>query len=86
MAYSLSDNKFVIRYVVGNTDPEKMPDEAAIAKQTERLNDALSRGGRLVAQEKNFFILNIGEHQVVSQYIVYHVGFERKPYWYKEEP
>lgn len=86
MAYSLSDNKFVIRYVVGNTDPEKMPDEAAIAKQTERLNNALSRGGRLMAQEKNFFILNIGEHQVVSQYIVYHVGFERKPYWYKDKP
>ena len=86
MAYSLSDNKFVIRYVVGNTDPEKMTDEAAIAKQTERRNDALSRCGRLVAQEKNFFILNIGEHQVVSQYIVYHVGFERKPYWYKDQP
>lgn len=86
MAYSLSDNKFVIRYVVGNSNPEKMPDEAAMAKQIERLNDALSRGGRLVAQEKNFFILNIGEHQVVSQYIVYHVGFERKPYWYKENP
>lgn len=85
MAYSLSDNKYIIRYVVGNADPEKMPDETAITKQTERLNDALSRGGRIVAQEKNFFILNIGEHQVVSQYIVYHIGFERKPYWYKEQ-
>lgn len=31
--------------------------------------------------KKNFFLLNIGEHQVVMQYIVYHVGFERKPYW-----
>lgn len=34
--------------------------------------------------EKNFYILNIGEHQVVMQYIVYHIGFERKPYWLKE--
>ena len=50
----------------------------------DELNAALSRGGRLVGQEKNFFILNIGEHQVVSQYIVYHVGFERKPYWFKD--
>lgn len=82
MAYSVSDFKFVARYAVGNTDAEKLPDETETAKQTERLNAALSRGGRIIAQEKNFYILNIGEHQVVSQYVVYHVGFERKPYWY----
>ncbi len=84
MAYSLSDLKYIIRYPVGNKDAEKLPDEGAIAAQTKRLNEALARGGRLVAQEKNFFLLNIGEHQIVSQYIVYHVGFERKPYWHKE--
>jgi hypothetical protein len=27
--------------------------------------------------------LNIGEHQLVMQYIVYHVGFTRKPAWLK---
>lgn len=84
MAYSLSDYKFVARYVVGNSNAEKLPDEAVIQSQLSELNAALSRGGRLIGQEKNFFILNIGEHQVVSQYIVYHVGFERKPYWYKD--
>ncbi|WP_332639892.1 hypothetical protein [Brevundimonas sp.] len=26
-------------------------------------------------------LLNIGEHQVVLQYTVYHVGFSRKPPW-----
>lgn len=83
MPNSLSDYKFIARYVVGNRDAEKLPDEAAIGRQLAELNAALSRGGRLVGQEKNFFILNIGEHQVVSQYIVYHVGFERKPYWFK---
>lgn len=85
MAFSISDLKFVARYVVGNTDAEKLPDEEAISKQMERLNAALSRGGKIVAQEKNFYILNIGEHQVVSQYAVYHVGFERKPYWFEEK-
>ena len=85
MAYSISDYKFIARYVVGNTNAEELPDEEKIKKQTEQLNAALSHGGRIVGQEKNFFILNIGEHQVVSQYIVYHVGFERKPYWYKSK-
>ena len=84
MAYSISDYKFIVRCVVGNTNAEQLPDEAKIKKQTEQLNAALSRGGRILGQEKNFFILNIGEHQVVSQYIVYHVGFERKPYWWRE--
>lgn len=83
MQFSLSDIKFVERYTVGNVNAEQLPDETLIAKQTERLNVALSHGGKIVGQEKNFFLLNIGEHQVVSQYIVYHVGFERKPYFSK---
>lgn len=76
-------DKPIARYVVGNSNAEQLPDEEKIKKQTEQLNTALSRGGRIIGQEKNFFILNIGEHQVVSQYIVYHIGFERKPYWLK---
>lgn len=84
MTHSLNDYKFVARYVVGNKSAEKLPDEKEMERQMKELNEALSRGGRIIAQEKNFFILNIGEHQVVSQYIVYHVGFERKPYWIKE--
>ncbi len=83
MQFSLSDLKYVERYTVGNVNAEKLPDEAQIIKQTERLNAALSHGGKIIGQEKNFFLLNIGEHQVVSQYIVYHVGFERKPYFLK---
>jgi hypothetical protein len=31
--------------------------------------------------EKNFNLLNIGEHQVVLQSLVYHIGFSRKPIW-----
>lgn len=82
MAFSLSDCRFLVRYVVGNRNPERIPGEKEIQKQMEELNHALERGGRIVGQEKNFFLLNIGEHQVVCQYLVYHVAFERKPYWY----
>ncbi len=85
MPVSLSDFRYVTRYVVGNRDAEKLPDERKIEEQLSELNEALSRGGRIVAQEKNFFLLNIGEHQVVSQYIVYHVAFERRPYWIKKQ-
>ena len=84
MGYRLSVCECVARYVGGNANADKLPDEGQIRRQTDELNAAIARGGRLVGQEKNFFILNIGEHQVVSQYIVYHVGFERKPYWFKD--
>lgn len=52
MAESLYDVRYVARFVVGNPDAEKLPDEAAIGRQTRDLNEALAHGGRIVAQEK----------------------------------
>ena len=67
----------------GKRQSGKKPDEEHYRKQTELLNRCLSEfpKGKIIAQEKNFYILNIGEHQVVMQYVVYHVGFARKPPW-----
>lgn len=81
--FSNSDVKYVHRIIVGNADPEQQPDEEKIKRQLVLLNRCLNEQpkGRIIGQEKNFYILNIGEHQVVMQYIVYHVGFERKPSW-----
>ncbi|MCI9411760.1 MAG: hypothetical protein HFG36_06790 [Eubacterium sp.] len=82
-AFSVADVGYVHRIIVGNDNPEKQPDEEHYRKQTELLNRCLSEfpKGKIIAQEKNFYILNIGEHQVVMQYVVYHVGFARKPPW-----
>ncbi len=81
--FSQSDVKYVHRLVVGNSDPEKQPDENLYNEQLKLLNRCLSDypKGKIIGQEKNFYILNIGEHQVVMQYIVYHIGFLRKPDW-----
>lgn len=82
-AFSLSNIGYLKRVVVGNDNPEAAPDEEKYKEQLAFLNRCLSDSpkGRIVGQEKNFYLLNVGEHQVVMQYIVYHVGFERKPYW-----
>lgn len=81
--FSLADVKYVKRVIVGNDNPESAPDEGKYERQIEFLNRCLSEmpRGRIIGQEKNFYLLNLGEHQVVMQYIVYHVGFERKPCW-----
>ncbi|MDE6635581.1 MAG: hypothetical protein K2K09_03120 [Lachnospiraceae bacterium] len=81
--FSMADVKYVKRVIVGNDNPESASDEGKYERQLEFLNRCLSEmpRGRIIGQEKNFYLLNLGEHQVVMQYIVYHVGFERKPCW-----
>lgn len=81
--YDISNAAYVKRIIVGNNNPEKSFDETVIEKQLELLNKCLHENpkGRIIALERNFFILNIGEHQVVVQYVAYHIGFPRKPVW-----
>lgn len=82
-AFDLSCVGFVKRIIVGNNNPEKMTTDAEIEKQVNLLNKCLQEypKGKIIGIERNFFILNIGEHQVIMQYTVYHVGFKRKPDW-----
>lgn len=85
MDKALSDYHFIARMVVGNTNPNKLLTEEESKKQMNKLNFALEHGGNILGIEKNFYVLNLGEHQVVLQYLTYHLGFIRKPYWYKED-
>lgn len=81
--FTLADIGYVHRVVVGNDDPQTQPDEEKYQRQLALLNRCLEEAprGKIIGQEKNFYLLNIGEHQVVMQYLVYHVGFKRKPHW-----
>ncbi|QJE72439.1 hypothetical protein HHL28_04405 [Aerophototrophica crusticola] len=81
--FDLTDVGFVKRITVGSTNPERMATEEEVQAAADLLNRCLSDSpkGRIIGVEKNFSILNIGEHQVVLQCVVYHVGFPRKPYW-----
>ena len=91
--FDVSAVGYVKRVVIGNTDPDTFRIgvigeiyEEDIEKQRQLLNRCLSDSprGRIIGQEKNFYLLNIGEHQVVMQYIVYHVGFARRPVWLED--
>jgi len=81
--FDVTDIGFVKRIVVGSTDPEKLASDEAVQAEADLLNRCLTETprGRIIGIEKNFTLLNIGEHQVVLQALVYHVGFARKPYW-----
>lgn len=77
----LSEIRFVKRIVVGNDDPRNMKTEAEVEEAMALVNRCLCGipRGHILNIEKSFGLYNIGEHQVVLQYAVYHVGFERKP-------
>jgi hypothetical protein len=85
--FDLTDVGYVKRIVVGSTDPQKLSSTEVVEGEAALLNRCLSDTprGRIVGIEKNFSLLNIGEHQVVLQALVYHVGFTRKPYWLADE-
>ena len=82
----LTEVRFVKRITVGNDNPERMRTHEEIEAAVALLNRCLSGTpkGSIMALEKNFAILQIAEHQVVLQWIVYQVGFPRKPAWIDE--
>tara|TARA_R110002167_G_scaffold96911_3_gene256314 strand:+ start:1374 stop:1670 length:297 start_codon:yes stop_codon:yes gene_type:complete len=81
--FDLTDIGHVERIVVGSRDPESLRSEDEVQAAVDLLNRCLSDApkGKIIGLEKTFSLLNIGEHQVVLQAMIYHVGFNRKPYW-----
>ncbi len=82
----LSDISYVKRIVVGSNNPAQLQSDGQIAEAMALLNRCLSEPpkGKIVGVEKSFAILQVGEHNVVLQWVTYHVGFPRRPYWMDE--
>jgi len=83
----LSDVRFVKRIIVGSDSPARIKTQAEVEEATALLNKCLTGTpkGTILGIEKSFTILHVGEHQVVLQWLVYHVGFPRKPMWLTDE-
>ncbi len=79
--YHLTNIRYLKRIVVGNDNPKSMKTEAEVGQEMDLVNLCLSSTprGYILNVEKSFGLYNIGEHQVVLQYAVYHIGFDRKP-------
>lgn len=83
----LSDISYVHRIAIGTSDPEKPTTEAEAQLALAKLNRCLSETprGKLIGIERPLCQLNVGEHRVVLQALIYHVGFPRRPHWLTEE-
>jgi hypothetical protein len=84
----LADISYVKRIVVGSSDPMAPKSEAEIAQTIALLNRCLSEPpkGRIIGIEKSFAVFQVGEHSAILQWLVYHVGFQRRPYWDEGPP
>jgi hypothetical protein len=82
----ITDITYVRRIVVGSNNPANLQSEEEIKESIAFLNRCLTEPpkGRIIAIEKSFSILQVGEHNVVLQWITYHIGFTRRPYWIKD--
>lgn len=80
--FDLTNVKFIKRIVLGSSDHTNI-EEDEVNETIAILNRCLSESpkGRIIGMEKHFTIINIGEHQVINQWLVYNVGFYRKPIW-----
>lgn len=81
--FDQSNVKYIKRLVVGSDNPARLCTREEIEAQMEELNDCLSGAshprGTLLAVERSFTLVRIGDHQVVLEWMAYHVGFARKP-------
>lgn len=86
--FDLSEIRFVKRIVVGTDDPSRVRSPAEVQQAQDLLNRCLNDlpKGRIIGVEKSFAVLSIGEHQVVLQWLCYHVGFVRRPTWLMDTP
>lgn len=81
--FDLTGVRYIRRIVLGTHDPAAPMGESEISERLELLNRCISEQPRgwIIGMEKNFSVISMGEHQVVLQWLVYHVGFARKPVW-----
>ena len=82
VGFDIPDVRWVERYKIGMVHPEKDLTNAEIEAMAEyqlnRLNRAL-RYGVIIGVERNFTTIKIEDKEVLSGYLVYHVGFRNRP-------
>ena len=85
--FDITEVGHIERIVVGTTTPDKMPSDEDNQKKMAQINRCLTDfpKGRIIGVERSFSVIRIGEHQVVLEAVVYHIGFKKKPLWIDEE-
>lgn len=76
--FDIPDIRWVERFPVGMTHPDKELTQKEIEWQAERLNRAL-RYGKIIGVERNFTNIQVDNKTVLTSYLVYHIGYKSRP-------
>jgi hypothetical protein len=79
--------KFVKDVAIGSVNPNVILSDDTRQSQIALLNRCLNDYPKGVVIGKDIVIgrYNIGEHELVMQKTIYHIGFQRKPAWFDEK-
>lgn len=72
---------------VGSVNPNAPFSEQAREDQLIFLNRCLNEfpKGKIIGRDVTIGVFKIGDHQLTTEKVTYHVGFERKPFWFDEK-
>lgn len=84
---AMSDIHYIKLVTVGSINPNNPLSEQSREEQVELLNRCLSDypKGMILGKDITIGRYMVGEHELTMEKVTYHVGFERRPTWEKEE-
>ncbi|MDO5575335.1 MAG: hypothetical protein Q4G60_15300 [bacterium] len=82
---TMSDIHYVKLVPVGSINPNNPISDQSREQQLEVLNRCINDypRGVIIGKDITIGIYMIGEHELTMEKVTYHVGFERKPQWEK---
>jgi len=85
--HDISDVKFIKDVAVGSVNPNTVLSDNARQAQINTLNRCLNDypKGILIGKDIAIGRYAIGEHELIMQKTIYHIGFTRKPAWLDEK-
>jgi len=83
----MSEIKYIKEIAVGSVNPNAVLSDNARQMQITLLNRCLNDYPKGIIIGKDIAVgrYTIGEHELVLQKTIYHIGFPRKPAWLDEE-
>lgn len=79
VSFDIPEVKWVERVTVGMIHPSTEYDlEQEAQRQLDKLNKSL-RYGMIIGVERNFTVIKISDKEVITGYLVYHIGYKSRP-------
>lgn len=84
--FDITEMGHIERITVGSVTPDNIPTEEENQQKMALVNRCLTDfpKGRIIGIERSFSVIRIGEHQVVLEVVIYHIGFKKAPIWLTE--